>query len=111
MREGCSFRHPLEDVWERPEMKRLAILSVLLGLPLSLSGCGIPDLAAHAVKEVEKSRERGRAEVLPASAPAAQPQVWHGSSRAEPEPPPPPVMDTRGVPARETVTVESLPPQ
>lgn len=68
-------------------------------VPLVLSGCGIPDLVAHTVKHVEKSREArqaqpARAEVLP------QPQ-------ARPVEEPPPVAVT--VPVRESISVESLP--
>lgn len=71
-----------------------------LSLLAMLSGCGIPDLAAHGIKEWEKRGQNDQA----SSPPAAQSQP---STRAE-EPPPPP---TAPAPRRSSVTVQELPPQ
>ncbi|OAN44703.1 hypothetical protein A6A04_07710 [Paramagnetospirillum marisnigri] len=71
-------------------------------LALGLGGCGVPDLVAHTIKEVEKSQRDGggKASTAEPSRPAAT------DSRAEEEPPPP-VRAPQ--PARSSVTVEELP--
>ncbi|MGE5505336.1 MAG: hypothetical protein ACM31L_13000 [Actinomycetota bacterium] len=85
-------------------MTSTRLLAVLL-LPLALSACGVPDLVAYTVKEVEKSREQGRT-MAQQPAPAAQPVFV---ARQPAEEPPPPVAASGGVvPPRESVTVETL---
>lgn len=72
---------------------------VILAATLLLAGCGIPDLVAHGVKEIEKSNRSSGASPAPASAPSAQ-------ARAEEEPPPP---SAPAAARRSSVTVEELP--
>ncbi|MBI5165170.1 MAG: hypothetical protein HY985_14870 [Magnetospirillum sp.] len=80
------------------------IAAAMLLLPLS--GCGVPDLVAHGVKEYQKSRDARQAD---AAAPAGlvQPVVARSEPAVDrdPEPPPPAVI----VQPPEKVTVEALP--
>lgn len=65
-------------------------------LPLAVSACGIPDLVAHGVKEIDKTNARSQPAAAPARQPTAQPAV------VREEPPPSPA------PARESIQVETL---
>lgn len=82
---------------------RLIAVAVLL---LPLSGCGVPDLVAHGIKEYEKSRDARQANAAAQPGPA-QPVVYRSEPAVErePEPPPPSVI----IPPPEKVTVEALP--
>lgn len=73
-----------------------------LFLLIGLSGCGIPDLVAHGVKEIEKSNRSGGQSSSPPQ--QSQPQY---QSRTEEEPPPP---STPAAARRSSVTVEELKP-
>jgi hypothetical protein len=76
--------------------------SLLMVAVLALGGCGVPDLVAHTIKEVEKSQRDGGAK-----APATESERSTAvESRAEEEPPPP-VRAPQ--PSRSSVTVEELP--
>jgi hypothetical protein len=81
-------------------VRMLAALS-LLGC---LSGCGIPDLVAHGVKEIEKSNRSGGQSSASSQPAQAQPQY---QSRTEEEPPPP---SAPAAARRSSVTVEELKP-
>jgi hypothetical protein len=85
---------------------KLSRLMLACVLPLSLAGCGIPDLVAHGVKEFDKTQRKG--EVQPAAAPAAR------QPRPEPavvQEAPPPIYSGPSAPvARDSITVETLPP-
>ncbi|RAU21198.1 hypothetical protein CU669_14710 [Paramagnetospirillum kuznetsovii] len=78
---------------------RLAMaLMVSLALSSLVGGCALPDLVAHAVKEVEKSQRDG-------AAPASQ-QSPATQTRTEEEPPAP---VSAPQPHRNSVTVEEIP--
>lgn len=85
-------------------IRRFAAIGVL-AVPLLTGGCAVVDLAAHGIKEYDR---RNAATVQPAAAPAAASQAQPAVVRRD-EPEPPPV--SAGVPPRESVTVETLPPQ
>lgn len=84
---------------------RTARILAALSLLGALSGCGIPDLVAHGVKEIERSnRSGGQSSAPPQPAGQAQPQY---QSRTEDEPPPP---SAPAAARRSSVTVEELKP-
>lgn len=83
---------------------RVLAVAMVLGAPAVLGGCAVVDLAAHGIKEYEKSKDGAR---TAQSAREEQPQAQPAAARRdEPEPPPPMAS---GVPQRESVTVETLP--
>lgn len=78
-----------------------SVLPLILALPV-LSGCAVADLAAHGIKEYERSKEARAAEAAPEPArpvPAPQPVVQPVRA-VEPSVP--------AVPPRESVAVEPL---
>ncbi|OAN58033.1 hypothetical protein [Magnetospirillum moscoviense] len=84
-------------------MKRIA---ALLSLCVVLSACAVVDLAAHGVKEYERSRGENGAppeDDLQARSQAAQPVSAQRVPVVEPAAEP-----TQPVPPRESVNVESL---
>ena len=87
-------------------MRIFFILLMACGLMASLTACAIPDLVAHTVKEVEKSR-RGDSSAQASNASTRPASSSASVSEAE-EPPPP---RTAPAPRKSTVTAEELPPQ
>ncbi|WP_142849731.1 hypothetical protein [Telmatospirillum sp. J64-1] len=89
-------------------MRKQLRACLLLTLPLSLAGCGIPDAVAHLTKVTQEqhnaSRERSGAPAANAAPAAAQP----APASYAPEPPPPAAPVTV---QRESIMVEDLPPQ
>lgn len=84
-------------------------LMVLATLAPALAGCAVADLAAHAVKEYDKSREPRTAEAQPQQQqPAAyqQPAYQPAATRAEEDPPT--TLSAPAAPARERIGVETL---
>ncbi|CAA7626314.1 hypothetical protein [Magnetospirillum sp. SS-4] len=77
-----------------------SFLLALIVAPL-LGGCGIPDLVAHTVKAVEKSRRDGSGQA------EAQPSAAQSQPAAAAEEPPQPVAAP--LPPRSSVTAEELP--
>ena len=85
-------------------MRIFFILLMACGLMASLTACAIPDLVAHTVKEVEKSR-RGDNSAQASNASSRS----SSSSASEADEPPPP--RTAPAPRKSSVTAEELPPQ
>lgn len=91
-----------------PRLSAVRAAVVALLAPVALAACGVPDLVAHTVKQVEKSREQGRAMSQPAA--AQQPDIRSpqpAPSRQAQAEEPPPIAVT--MPRRESITVEALP--
>ncbi|MGE5545362.1 MAG: hypothetical protein ACM33T_00575 [Solirubrobacterales bacterium] len=87
-------------------MKIPAFLLACL-LPLAVTACGVPDLVAHGIKEVEKSRDRARQDDIQPV--ATQPrEVEPRPAVVREEPPPADTIPAGTVPRREAVTVEPL---
>lgn len=81
-------------------MRFLIVVAFTVGLYSLLAACALPDLVAHAVKEVEKSQRDGG---VRSSQSSNQPM---STDRVEEEPPPP---ISAPQPHRSSVTVEELP--
>lgn len=83
-------------------MRALILPVMLVALSSVLTGCALPDLVAHAVKEVEKSQRDGGGKPSTAERP---PVAASQDSREEEAPPPVAAPQPR----RSSVTVEELP--
>lgn len=89
-------------------MTLLSRLTILAVLGPALAGCAVADLAAHAVKEYDKSRDP-KPQVHPAAAPAQQAPAYQPAvARPEVEADPPVTLPAPTAPKRESISVEPL---
>lgn len=90
-------------------MKQLFRLMAMAAIAPALAGCAVADLAAHAVKEYDKSRTPRSAEVQPAAAqPATRPPLQPAVARPAADADGPVTLSAEPAPARESVRVETL---